>query len=60
VRVWQLHSLVPTISVPNWAALVTGVPPEINGFARAPSPFSWHYNAAGTNRLMAHMAYHVR
>jgi len=32
VRVWQLHSLVPTISVPNWAALVTGVPPEINGF----------------------------
>ena len=31
-RAWQIYASVPTISVPNWASLVTGVPPEINGY----------------------------
>lgn len=31
-RAWKIYASTPTISVPNWASLVTGVPPEINGF----------------------------
>ncbi len=31
-RAWKIYASTPTISVPNWASLVTGVPPEINGY----------------------------
>jgi hypothetical protein len=37
-RAWKIYASTPTISVPNWASLVTGVPPEINGYERNAAP----------------------